>query len=397
MTSAVYTRTDVRGGFPRREGAPDIAANRLAVFWRPLLDLRDSPFTAVRLRAVPVVNAWLRAPERAPRSPFSLIGVPGQRGQVARHAGLDAYGCREPAALAPHLRPPGWQTLVDAIDAFPGLDDHARGLVVFHLAQLSFCDVALRLAGDVRPTGDVTHDWYVLDVGRVLARTGRFDRALPLFAALTESPDPVLATTAVFQWIGHSLRTSGPDAHRFLDLGLARARQVADPLVVSHFSRAVAMLLLRDGDLGGARRHAGLALSFHEAIAPGLPRDENDRCLAELALRIAMRAGDPSEIVACCDRLARADPYCVDVRLQLGAGHAAAGDLRSAAHWFSRAGELGTGAGAVGWFRAAHCFAAAGDPAAAANAMGRCLELDTSAREPRHHLAEALDPAHTSG
>jgi predicted TPR repeat methyltransferase len=49
-------------------------------------------------------------------------------------------------------------------------------------------------------------------------------------------------------------------------------------------------------------------------------------------------------------------------------------------------GGPGTGAGAIGWFRAAQCHDLAGDPGAALNAMAHCLELDTTAAEPRAAL-----------
>jgi hypothetical protein len=63
------------------------------------------------------------------------------------------------------------------------------------------------------------------------------------------------------------------------------------------------------------------------------------------------------------------------------------GDLAAAARWYVAAGELGTGDGAEGWYRAGQCFERLGWPDRAANAMGRCLELDTTAVEPRRYLA----------
>jgi hypothetical protein len=51
--------------------------------------------------------------------------------------------------------------------------------------------------------------------------------------------------------------------------------------------------------------------------------------------------------------------------------------------WYAAAGELGTGAGAVGWFRVGQCYEFAGDRGRAVNAMGRCLELDGVAKDAR--------------
>jgi hypothetical protein len=44
-------RPGSRGAAPVLEGRPGIEANRLARFWRPLIDLTDSPLAALRLRA----------------------------------------------------------------------------------------------------------------------------------------------------------------------------------------------------------------------------------------------------------------------------------------------------------------------------------------------------------
>jgi predicted TPR repeat methyltransferase len=94
-----------------------------------------------------------------------------------------------------------------------------------------------------------------------------------------------------------------------------------------------------------------------------------------------------------CAQLNTLDPNCVEARLVVGDGHAAIQDWTQAAHWYQKAGELGTGAGAIGWFRAAQCHDLAGDPAAALNAMGHCLELDTTAVEPRTSLSAAAGHA----
>jgi hypothetical protein len=75
--------------------------------------------------------------------------------------------------------------------------------------------------------------------------------------------------------------------------------------------------------------------------------------------------------------------------LLVGDAFAASGEYAEAAHWYGRAGELGTGSGAVGWFRAAQCYDFIGDRASAVNAMGRCLEFDATAIEAQKYLTGA--------
>ena len=136
-----YTRTDPRGRFPRLTDAPELEFNRLAVFWRPIIDLVHTPLAPMRLRMIRPVVQWLADPTEAPQGLlwFSRIGVPGLRRQVLRHAGLDAYDCVRPAQLPVPLRTPAWQRLVELVARFDELDDRVRALLVFHLAQLSLC------------------------------------------------------------------------------------------------------------------------------------------------------------------------------------------------------------------------------------------------------------------
>ncbi|MEU5592452.1 hypothetical protein [Streptomyces sp. NPDC020298] len=389
-----YTRTDPRGVLPRRTGLPGLQANRLTPFWRPLIDLCPSPHSPLRLRAIPLVAARLAEPPGAHRpARFSRIGVPGQRHQVLRHAGLDAYDCRTPAGLAPHLRTPHWQNLVDMADAFPDLAAPTRALLLFHLAQLTYCHYAIGLAGAVRPTGDPGHDRYVYEVARIHARTpGHLDSALSLFGELsTVTPDPALALAACFQGIGHSLRGGdGARAETYLTRGRALAAGFRQDtwdahLGLSRFHRAAALLHPEDP------HHLARAQAHHTALVPSGPGQdeatallvaENARYLLELRIR-----STPTSAPALADELLVLDPNCVEALLTAGDAHARAGDPHRAAHLYTRAGQLGTGAGAMGWYRAAQCHLLLDGTADAAHAMGRCLELDATAREPRAYLA----------
>ena len=144
------------------------------------------------------------------------------------------------------------------------------------------------------------------------------------------------------------------------------------------------------------RDEVRLALHFNDQLFPGLTDGtdlmvavENRRIIIESQIKAAARArGDESaaEVRALCNELNVIDPNCLQARMVIGDGLAALGDYADAAHWYSRAGELGTGAGAVGWFRAAQCYDFIGERGDAVNAMGRCLELDMAAIEPREYL-----------
>ncbi|GIH08214.1 hypothetical protein Rhe02_62810 [Rhizocola hellebori] len=389
-----YTRSDPRGLFPYLSGSPNLEHNRLAVFWRPLIDMTDSEASPTRLRMIAPVSSWLADPAQERWPWFSMIGIPGLRHQVLRHAGLRHYDCADPTALPEALRTPAWSTLIQEVNRFDMLGPARRALVLFALAQLSYCIYALKLAGEVEPDGRSDHDHYVYHVARLHARTpGQVARALDLFGALSiTSRDPMLVAAACFQGIGHSLRDAKnlTLARNFAQRGAAQ--RLPDTwhgwLVGSRFRRATALLRLAEGRLDWMRHDMETALAFNERLlaAATEPSDrmvavENTRYLLEL--RIQARDG----VLARCGELIQLDPYCVEARLIAGDGHLAAQDYASAARWYSHAGELGTGSGAVGWFRAAQCHDFLGERGEALNAMGRCLELDSTAVEARNYLA----------
>lgn len=396
-----YTRSEPRGGFPRRIGEPDPAHNRLAVFWRPLIDLQRSEFSPLRLRAIPHVARWLAQPGRQRRSYFSMIGVPGQRSQVLRHAGLDRYDCRDPARLPTELRTDEWSNLVTLLAHFPDLGPERRALVVFHLAQLSFSQVAVELCSDVSIDGDPERDRYAYEVARVHARTpGHVGTALRLFEALSrKAADPELALAACFQGIGHSLRDGRTARHapEFHARGTTLEADIAEGwharLIRSRFHRAAALLNLANGEQRALEEHLAQAQEHHDALTvPGLDEpdmivvQENSRYLRELRIRIAC-AHDIRAALPECDALLQLDPNCVEALLTAGDAYAAAGEFRIAADHYSRAGSLGTGAGALGWYRAGQCLDILGRRVEAIHAMGRCLELDTTCVEPRAYLS----------
>jgi hypothetical protein len=394
-----YTRSDPRGRIPRVTGRPPLPHNRLAAFWRPLVDLTDTEVTSLRLRMIRPVAAWLADPASADWPWFSRIGIPGVRSQVVRHAGLDSYDCRDPRDLPSELRTPAWTTLTSAIDRFPELDQRTRTLVVFQLTQLSYHPLALRLAGDVRPDGDPERDRYVYEVARVHAGSpGHAGRALSMFEELAASSGRV-APAACFQGIGHAIRDAKDLAlaRRFEERGQALTKSPEDfyaCLVAGRFQRAVALLRLSEGDGDAARAALVVATGLHGELSAA-PRTgveemlvrENRRYLLELELDTEMRGVPGPRTPALCHELLRLDPYCVHARLLAGDGLAASGRHAEAALWYSRAGELGTGSGAIGWFRAAQCHDFLGDRGSAVDAMGRCLELDATAVEARAYLA----------
>ncbi|MFC6092226.1 hypothetical protein [Saccharothrix lopnurensis] len=403
-----YTRSDPRGLFPGFTGMPELEHNRLAAFWRPIVDMADSEVAPMRLRAVQPVSEWLADPVEGRWSWFAMIGVAGLRHQVLRHAGLAEYDCREPAGLPPELRTPQWSRLVESIHRFDSLTPYARALVVFQLAQLSYCQYVFTLAGLVRPQGDPVHDRYAYEVARVHARyPGHADQALGVFAELaTTSSDPLLALLACAQGVGHAIRAGGQVAvarefegygEAVLDRGLPDTWHGS--LVRSRYHRALALLRLTERRVDDMRVALAAALRHDEELEPahrtGTDRTvalENRRILLESLIKAAARAGDDESAErtrAYCAELHGLDPYCVEVRLVIGDGYAAIGDYGGAARWYSAAGELGTGSGAVGWFRAAQCLEHVGDRGGALNAMGRCLELDHTAVEARDYLVHA--------
>ncbi|GIH08210.1 hypothetical protein Rhe02_62770 [Rhizocola hellebori] len=400
-----YTRNDPRGIFPKVTGLPGIEHNRMAIFWRPIIDMTDSEVAPMRLRMVQPVSAWLAEPEEERWSWFAMIGVAGLRSQALRHAGLTQYDCREPTGLAEEFRTPQWNRLLDAIARFDQLPYSARSLVVFQLAQLSYCEYVFKIAGVVQPNGDPAHDRYAYEVGRVHARfPGHAAKALPVFEKLaTIGKDPLIALASCAQGIGHTIRSNTEIelAQRFDGYGQQILLGLPDTwhawLVRSRFHRAVALLRLAEKQFEQMRHELDLALEFSEKLFPGTEEGttdktvalENKRILTESQIKSVSRArGKESaeQVRKLCERLDRLDPYCIEARLVVADGYAAIGDYEEAALRYTRAGDLGTVSGAVGWFRAGQVYDFLGDRASALNAMGRCLELDASAIEAAQYL-----------
>jgi hypothetical protein len=404
-----YTRADSRGSYPRLTGMPDLEHNRLAMFWRPIIDMTHSELAPLRLRMVRQISEWLAQPAPRPTSWFAIIGIPELRRQVLRHAGLDQYDCTSPAGLAQELRTPQWDRLVELVEQFAELDDATRSLVVFQLAQLSFCGFAAELAGPVVVDGDPGHDRYVYEVARIAARVpGRTSWSLETFDALAKSAEsPRLALAACSQGIGHSIRSGAgvEGAARFEQHGERITADGFDEdlhthLVRSRYHRAVALLRLAQRRPEEMRAEVELAVRFSDLLyadgptgADRLVADENLRIILESQIKAAARArGDESnaELRKFSNALYEMDPTCVEALLIVGDGYATAGDFGEAAAWYTRAGRLGTGAGAIGWFRAGQCLDLVGDRTGALHAMGHCLELDTTAVEPRAYLEAAV-------
>jgi tetratricopeptide (TPR) repeat protein len=399
---ARYSRSDPRGRLPQITGYPDLEHNRLGVFWRPIIDLTDSPYAALWLRAIIPVADWLADTTTRHRSWFSIIGIPGLRRQVVLHAGLRHYDCSRPGDLPISYRSPRWQNLIDLTDNYDHLDYSTRCLLVFHLDQLSLTETAFDLAGVVEPTGDPDHDRYAYEVARIPSRQpDRMRHALEVFQRLTLSAaDPLLALAACFQGIGHAMRDVGDNAlaQEFARRGKSITRLPEDwhgYLVRSRFHRAVALLRSVEGRADLMQQELAYAVNVSRQLsdeatshADRLAAAENDRYMLELQIRAACADNTSEEVRKLCARLAELDPYCVEARLVIGDALTEVGDLPEAAEAYASAGELGTSAGAIGWFRAGQCYQILDDSPAAIHAMGRCLELDATAVEPRAYLAE---------
>ena len=401
-----YTRADPRGLFPVITGAPGIRHNRMALYWRPLIDLTPSQRAPMRLAMLQPVSEWIANPA-GQVSWFSRIGVNGLRRQVVRHAGLDEYGCRKPSDLPHHLWTPGWERLVGAIERFGDLDPYARAIVVFHLAQLTFCYYARSLTGVVGPSDEPGHDHYAYQVARVHVRLpGHAAEAMPVLESLTGNHhDPGLAMLAAAQGVGQAVRSLNDVelSRRFEQAAQQPAAAVTGwhgHLALSRFHRAVALLRVAERDTAGMRAELGKAWHQHDEMAAAAPPDavsrmivtENRRILIESEIKSVFRVEEEDShrrLHAWADELVRLDPYCVEALLVAGDGYAVTSDWACAARLYVRAGELGTTAGATGWYRAAQCFDHLGDRDSAINAMGRCLELDVAAVEPREYLTAA--------
>jgi tetratricopeptide (TPR) repeat protein len=381
-----------------------VDCNRLGVFWRPIIDMSHSELAPTRLRMIRPVAAWIADPSPGRVSWFSRIGVPGMRQQVLRHAGLEQYDCQRPQDMPAELRMPGWQRLVEVLEEFAGLDDWTRALVVFQLAQLSFCHYAIALTGVVAPTGEPDRDHYAYMVARVHARIpGQADRALPVFETLaTTTPDPRLALLSCFQGIGHLIR--GPHDHglalRFEEIGrglgpLPDSWQAH--LAQSRYHRALALLRVAERRPDGMHDELRAAWREHEQLAASAPADEttsmivteNRLIMLESEIKACFRPGMTEtgpKLLDWAGELSGIDPNCVEALLVVGDAYVLAGHYAEAARCYSWAGELGTASGAAGWYRAAQCYDRLGDHISAINAMGHCLELDTTAIEPKHYL-----------
>lgn len=411
------TMPDLQLRYTRAEAARETASaphgrqlefNRLALFWRPIIDLTDSEYASMRYQFVAPVASWLKEPETARWPLFARIAVSGLRHQVVKHAGLIEYMCEDPSDLPVELRTDRWQVLVDAIARFGNLSYKQKTLVMFQLAQLSLCRFAISLAGVVRATGEPEHDWYAHMVGRIYARyPGGFRLAVPLFEDIARTtPDPVLAVQACFQGIGHSLRNSKElevaSKFHLMGRGIVEKRLSGGwhaDLAQSRFHRSIALLRLRQQrydeiaeEIEAAHAFGDRALGAAEDDIARLVATENRRIIVESQIKAARipQYRERVDVADRCRELLEIDPFCQYTRLIVGEGFATIGDFAEAARWYSLAGELATAAGALGWFRAAQCFDHLGDRWSALNAIAHCLELDPDVVEARRYIARAL-------
>ncbi len=406
--SKQYTRDVSDPQTPLLHGIGDVRHNRTALLWRPVVDMADSDLASMRLRFITPVNEWLSDPAGSRWNWFAMIGVPGLRSQVVRHAGLSDYDCRTPEELPETLRTDAWQRLLEAIARFKELDMRRRALVVFQLVQLSYAAYAVRVARKTEPAKDSRHDRFLHEFARAAARVpGAYHLAVKIFATLAlEAHEPVVALQACFQGIGHSLRNS-KDLEVPLQLE-ARGREIVVSrasddwhfaLAHSRFRRALALLRLRQGhyeamgaELSISEELGNQLLKLHRDKWDDLVALENRRIIIESKIKAARSPHyrDSVDLSALCEELADIDPNCVEALLVIADGHATLGDLATAATWYTRAGALGTASGAMGWFRAGICYHLLDDRWSAINAMGHCLELDPAAVEPRMYLEEAF-------
>ncbi len=384
----------------------DIRFNRLAQFWRPLLSLEECRLAPLRLQMVGYVSDWMVDVDVDHESWFSMIAVPGLRHQVVRHSGLTAWDAPTPGDLPEQLRTERWHRLVDAVERFDSLAVTTKALVIFHLNQLSYCRLALKLAGPVSPTGDYLADRYCHEVARAYSRfPGGSKLAIPIYVKLAnDAADRPLALQACFQGIGHSIRRgSSLDVARGL---VARGDELVDlgstahywPLTVSRFLRARALLefrLDRWTDMGQTLEEAlAVNADFRGRVTSGsdsLIEQENRRIIIEAQLKAASALphyADTVDAAAMRAELLEIDPNCVEARLVVGDSHLSEGSIEEAARWYMLAGELGTSSGAIGWFRAAQCFTMIDQEWEAVDAMAHCLALDPSAEEPRQFLLD---------
>lgn len=403
----VYDRTDPRGYFPCPTGLPDIEHNRLAIFWRPLIDMAPSPYAPMRLQAIGYVNDWLADEESTSWAWFARHSVVGLRTQVIRHAGLAEYACRDPRELPDRLRTRQWRVLVDALDRFADLPPLRRRLVIFQLVQLSFNGVAAALSADHRPDGSVETDHYLYEVARAnVYLSAPTQSPADLFEHLaTRSDDPVLRLAAAGQGISYAVRMRRDLelARRFESYGEPSAGADAtwlDLLMTSRFHRAAALLRMRERNFAETHTEVMQAWELSERLFSSAPENgpdqyvavENRRIVLESLIKAASRAPDPeltAQVRRRCDQLLAIDPHCLQARMVVADGYAAIGSYEEAARWYTRVGELGTGAGAMAWYRAGQCYHILGRLGDAVNAMGRCLELDTTAVQPREYLEQA--------
>jgi tetratricopeptide (TPR) repeat protein len=234
----------------------------------------------------------------------------------------------------------------------------------------------------------------IYQVGRALGRTGQARAAVVAYQRLAATTaDPAMRANAAYQAGGYGLRrastTIGPaEAAQMRVASTTRPRTWAEALGLSRLCRLAA---INAREPARAARHLDDAYRQAEAArrlsGDDLALAENDRQLLDVELDIAL-LGKVTR--AAVDKYALAagayDPHCIDHLTRLGLAEAAYGDYAAAANRFEAAGALGTLDGAAAWYLAGQCFDRLGRRGQAAHAMGRCLELDPAAVEPRGYL-----------
>lgn len=409
MADLQYSR-DESPSLARFVEAPDttLDTNWLGVVWRPMVDLSTSPYTPVKVRNILHLQRMLGGGGAVETRPwFAILSVSGLRVQALRHSGLTAYHCDDPAQLPIPLRSPGWQRLVEAMDAWDSLSTLDRTRVVALLNQLTMQRAVLGLVGRVKASArDRDEEHLLYETTRAVHRLAPKERIGPeVFTLLAEEGrDAGLRVLASAQIIAHEVRVNREvtSALRWVTHGeeqLGRLRGEVAPwleaLVASRFHRAAALAAFRGKDWSGAQYHLSSAKEqdevLHELADDMLTRqlaDENRKILLESLLKAATAAPQPTEEV---DEFAGAllslDPFDPDSHLVVGDARVAQGRIEEAAHHYEDAGQLGTLLGALGQYRAGCCWEFLGREHRALRAFCRTIEMDPAAMAARRRLA----------
>jgi hypothetical protein len=368
---------------------------------RPFLDL--GPLIQGPLFAQGIEFAYQAAINEDIPSPYWQLHVSGAlRGRIIAESGLREYAITHPRDLAPALRTPRWQRMVELLDEVPRLDARRLARLCTLLESLGLYSTLEQLRSEAQITPgvlavSVSHARYKLGGGR--DRGDHVETRTDLIAS-PRGDERARLVNVMFLVVAHGRGRNREQLLKWravaesLHSVLRPDDDPRDTLIESAYWRAVSFVPFVLGDRAATVRELDLAESYgRRLLGQGTPMerwmaDYNLHPILETRTKEALWCGDKDLALARTQELCAHDPYDAKVHVELGDLYLDRGELESALTAYRRAAEVGVPYTPFARFMIGHCLEKLGDVDAALAELVAAVELDPAAITPLQRIAE---------